>query len=147
MRVRTDGKKERIMSAQSPGERESNEWEREIRALEEKARAAFLAADIATMGQLTTENYVVNSPLQKVVPKKLLLELLQTGRIRHSEFETHIEHISRHGDVVVVMGNDRVVDPPDGAVSLRRYTNVWQCTGGVWRSIARHAHVVSRTMP
>ncbi|TXH74876.1 MAG: hypothetical protein E6Q82_07755 [Thiobacillus sp.] len=52
--------------------------------------------------------------------------------------------MSRHGDTVVVMGRDSVVDPPDGTVSRRRYTNIWKLDGDVWRSIARHAHVVSR---
>jgi hypothetical protein len=42
------------------------------------------------------------------------------------------------------MGVDQVTDPPDGAVSRRRFTNAWRLDGGVWRTIARHAHVVSR---
>jgi len=29
-------------------------------------------------------------------------------------------------------------------VVSRRYTNVWRLENGTWRSIARHAHVVSR---
>ncbi|WP_296767652.1 nuclear transport factor 2 family protein [Thiobacillus sp.] len=64
--------------------------------------------------------------------------------MRHSAYELEIEHMSRHGDTVVVMGRDSVVDPPDGTVSRRRYTNIWKLDGDVWRSIARHAHVVSR---
>ena len=119
-------------------------WERDIRTREEEARAAFLAADVQALEQLWADGYVVNSPLQQVLEKPRLLALLQSGRIRHSAYECEIEHMSRHGDVVVVMGRDRVADPPDGAVSRRRYTNVWQLENGRWRSIARHAHVVSR---
>lgn len=105
---------------------------------------AFLAADVGALEQLWSDGYVVNSPLQQVLPKPRVLELLRTGRIRHSAFEVEIEHMSRHGDVVVVMGRDNVVDPPDGTRSRRRFTNIWQLESGVWRSIARHAHVVSR---
>lgn len=46
-------------------------------------------------------------------------------------------------DQDLIAGHDRMADPPDGLI-LRRYTNVWQHEGGRWRSIARHAHVVSR---
>jgi len=118
-------------------------WEDDIRVCEEKSRAAFLEANVEALEQLWTDSYVVNSPLQQVVEKPRVLALLQSGRIRHSAYEYEIEHLSRHGDVVVVMGHERVQDPPDGVVS-RRYTNVWRLENGTWRSIARHAHVVSR---
>ncbi len=119
-------------------------WEQEIRAREEEARVAFVAADLLALDQLWADGYTVNSPLQQVIAKGQLLEFLRSGRIRHREYEFQIEHVSRHGDVVVVMGADRVVDPPDGTVSRRRFTNIWRLEGGAWRSIARHAHVVSR---
>ena len=120
------------------------EWERDVRALEEEARVAFLSADLQTLDRLWADGYTVNSPLQRVNDKQQLFELLRAGRIRHLTFEPEIEQISRHGDVVVVMGHDTVTDPPDGARSRRRYTNIWQLQDGVWRSIARHAHIVSR---
>lgn len=118
-------------------------WEPEIRAREEELRIAFLAANIPALEELLADAYVVNSPLQQVLEKPRLLELLRTGRIHHSAFEVEIEHVSRQGEVVVVMGHDSVVDPPDGARSCRRFTNIWRSEVGVWRSIARHAHVVS----
>ncbi len=122
-------------------------WEAEIRAREEALRVAFLAVDIPALDQLLADGYSVNSPLQKVLQKPLLIDLLTAGRIRHTAFELAIEHIARYGDVVVVMGRDVVADPPDGAVSRRRFTNVWRREGATWRSIARHAHVVSREAP
>lgn len=122
-------------------------WEREIRALEDEARLAFLAADLNTLGRLWVDDYLVNSPLQRVNGKAQLLELVRTGRVRHLTHEAEIEEMRRHGDVVIVMGNDTVTDPPDGVRSRRRYTNIWQLQDGVWRSIARHAHVVSREPP
>jgi len=120
-------------------------WQEQVRVREEEACAAFLAADLPVLDALWSENYAVNSPLQKVLKKQNLLELLRAGRIRHSDYSFEIEYLGRHGDIVVVMGRDRVVDPPDGMVSDRRYTNIWQLQDGIWRSVARHAHVVSRT--
>ena len=135
------------MTTDLPSSENSIAWEQEIRAREEALRIAFLAADISALEELVADGYVVNSPLQQVLEKPRLLELLRSGRIRHSAFEVEIEHISRQGEVVVVMGRDSVVDPPDGARSRRRFTNIWRREAGVWRSIARHAHVVSSGLP
>jgi hypothetical protein len=133
--------KEALMNTDLPHS-EPVAWEHEIQAREEALRTAFLAANLPALDELLADGYVVNSPLQQVLEKPRLLELLRSGRIRHSAFEVEIEHISRQGEVVVVMGRDSVVDPPDGARFRRRFTNVWRSEGGVWRSIARHAHVV-----
>lgn len=116
------------------------DWESEIRRLEEDARVAFLNADIATLTRLWSEDFIVNSPLERINEKSQVLALLQAGRIRHSTYECEIEHISRHGDVVIVMGQDAVTGPPAGP-GRRRYTNVWQFSNGEWRSIARHAQL------
>lgn len=122
----------------------STTWQDEIRSLEEEARVAFLKVDLPTLEGLWADGFSVNSPLQRVVDREQLLDLLRTGRVRHLAHECEIELMSRYGDVAVVMGRDRVVDPPDGAVSHRRFTNVWQRDNGAWRLIARHAHVITR---
>lgn len=122
-------------------------WEGEIRRAEEQVRDAFLAADADTLNRFWADDFVVNSPLNQVAVRPQVLGLLQAGRIRHTSFEYEIERMSRFGDVVVVMGRDRVTDPPDGVVSLRRFTNVWRLDQGRWRCIARHANVVSRELP
>lgn len=118
------------------------QWEADIRQLEEEARLAFLNADIPTLADLWTDTFVVNSPLERINDRDQVLALLQAGRIRHDTYECVIEHISRHGDVAVVMGQDHVTGPPSGE-ARRRYTNVWQLQDGQWRSIARHAQLIS----
>jgi hypothetical protein len=122
-------------------------WEDEIRRREEQARVAFLTADRTVLEDIWADGFIVNSPLQQVMSKRRVIEALLSGRIRHTAYDVDIEHMTRSGDVVVVMGRDRVVDPPDGTVSSRRYTNVWQWIDGAWRAIARHAHVVVREPP
>lgn len=76
--------------------------------------------------------------------KPRTLALLEAGRIRHTSLTFEIEQMACHGDVVVVMGRDRVTDPPDGTISHRRFTNLWRLDGGTWRCFARHANVVAR---
>ncbi len=117
-------------------------WESDIRRVEEEARVAFLNGDVASLNRLWADEYIVNSPLERLNDKTQVLALLQAGRIRHDTYECEIEHISRHGDVVIVMGQDRVTGPPAGP-ARRRYTNVWQLQNGQWRSIARHAQLLA----
>ena len=121
-----------------------SDWEQAIRAREEENRVAFLAADVAALDRLWTDDFSVNSPLNLVNDKRRTLALLEAGRIRHTSLTAEIEHIYRHADVVVVMGSDRVTDPPDGTVTNRRFTNLWRLEGGAWRCFARHANMVSR---
>jgi ketosteroid isomerase-like protein len=122
----------------------STTWKHDILAREEENRVAFLAADVATLNRLWTDDFLVNSPLNLVNDKRRTLALLEAGRIRHTSLTSEIEHMSRNGDVVVIMGSDRVTDPPDGMITHRRFTNLWRLEEGVWRCFARHASVVSR---
>jgi hypothetical protein len=119
-------------------------WDAEIRAREEALRVAFLNADMRALDDLLADDYIVNSSLHKVLAKPLLMQLLETGRLRHLSFDSRIETMQRTGQTVVVMGGDRVVDGPDRVCSTRRFTNLWQLEDGRWRATARHAHVVSR---
>ncbi|MFL5562643.1 MAG: nuclear transport factor 2 family protein [Gemmatimonadaceae bacterium] len=118
-------------------------WEEEIRELEENGRIAFLAGDTATLAALWDDGLVVNSPLNIINDKGRVLDLLASGRIRHTRDDVVIERITRFGDVVVVMGRDTVDGPPNGALTDRRFTNIWQLRGGSWIMIARHAQVVA----
>ncbi len=119
-------------------------WEHDVRAREEENRVAFLAGDVAVLARLWTDDFLVNSPLSLVNDKPRTLALLETGRIRHSSLTVEIERMSCHGDVVVVMGRDRVTDGSEHAVSHRRFTNLWRLDDGAWRCFARHANVERR---
>jgi hypothetical protein len=117
-------------------------WEQDIRALEEAGRVAFLAADTATLDGMWDDDLLVNSPLNIINDKARVLELLKTGRIRHTFDDVVIERVERYDNVVVVMGRDTVDGPPHGAIMERRFTNVWQLQDGEWKMIARHAQIV-----
>ena len=119
-------------------------WEQDVRAREEENRVAFLAGDVAVLDRLWTDDFLVNSPLSLVNDKPRTLALLEAGRIRHSSLTVEIERMACHGDVVVVMGRDRVTDGPEHTVSHRRFTNPWRLEAGAWRCFARHANVDRR---
>jgi hypothetical protein len=121
----------------------TTDWDQEIRTLEERGRLAFLSGDAPTLAAMWDDRLLVNSPLNVVNDKARVLELLGTGRIRHTSDEVEIEHIARYGDVVVVMGRDSVDGPPTNVLTHRRFTNVWQLQDGAWQMIARHAQVIA----
>jgi hypothetical protein len=93
-----------------------------------------------------SDRLAVNSPLNTVVNKTQLLEMVRSGRIAISSFMQQIEHIERYGDVAVVMGQDAVVYAPPsplaGQTQKRRFTDMWQMENGRWRFIARQATVI-----
>ena len=131
------------MSTAAQHREPATDWEQEIRTLEEQGRLAFLAGDTATLDAMWDSRLLVNSPLNIVNDKARVLDLLGKGLIRHTRDDVEIEHITRYGDVVAVMGRDTVDGPPNNALTHRRFTNIWQLQDGAWRMIARHAQVIA----
>jgi|ERR1043165_1399153 ketosteroid isomerase-like protein len=121
----------------------TDSWKTEIERLEEEARAAFLAQDIARMRQLLAEDFIVNSPLNRIHDRATVLDLLERGIIRHLTYDVNIELITRRAGVVVVMGHDVVRNSEDGPAISRRFTNVWAPVDGAWRIVARQATQVA----
>lgn len=121
------------------GATDGGSWQDEIERLEEESRIAFLAQDIGRLRQLWSENLRVNSPLNRINDRSQVLDLLERGIIRHASLDQHIELMTRHDDVVLVMGHDTVKDAPDGPVITRRFTNVWCASNGSWKLIGRQA--------
>jgi len=130
------------MSLTSPLLPDAPAWQREVEAVENAARLAFLAQDTERLGQLWAEDLVVNSPIQRVLDREQVLDLLARGVIRHASHEVTIETLRRHGDVVVVMGHDVVTEAEGAPPVRRRFTDVWRETASGWRMIARHANAV-----
>ncbi|MGE5236572.1 MAG: nuclear transport factor 2 family protein [Acidobacteriota bacterium] len=119
------------------------EWQRQIDELQEQSRLAFLLRDVGRLRQLWSDRLVVNSPLNRVLDREQVLDLLQRGVIQHASYDEHMENAVRHGDSVVVMGRDVVTDTPGGPPLQRRFTNVWAASGESWQLIARHANPVA----
>ena len=68
------------MSAPLP--QAGSSWDAEIRAREEALRVALLTANVIALDELMADDYIVNASTNKVLAKSLLLQLLETGRLR-----------------------------------------------------------------
>ena len=133
-------------AASAPAGSAAGSWEQEVRAAEQQHRAAFLANDVAALDAMFSDDFVVNSPLNVVVDKPRLLGMVRQGVLTLSSFEQNIDQVRRYGDVVVVMGGDRVVyaapSPNAGQTHRRRFTDLWRQDGARWRFVARQASLI-----
>ena len=128
------------MSGNGIAKSQAAHWRSQIEELQDQSREAFLGRDIARLQSLWAGEFVVNSPMGRVLDRSQALDLLQRGVISHASYDEHVEVIKRHGDAVIVMGHDVITDAPGGPPILRRFTNVWRAAGGSWQLVARHAH-------
>jgi ketosteroid isomerase-like protein len=114
-------------------------WRQQIGELQDEARRAFLAQDVNGMGRILSDDFVVNSPVGRVLTRGEVLDLLRRGVIRHFSYEEQVELMTRRGDLAVVMGREVVTNAPDGPPVTRRFTNIWREAADSWKLVARHA--------
>jgi ketosteroid isomerase-like protein len=130
----------------TPAHSQGNDWEQQIRAAEQRHVKAFLARDTAALDSMFPDDFVVNSPQNRVVGKAELMTMVKRGVLSLSGFEQKIEQIRRFGDVVTVMGEDKVTfaapSPMAGQTQKRRFSDIWQFRGKNWSFIARQATIV-----
>jgi len=113
-----------------------------VAACEDESRRAFVARDCERLSELWSNQLLVNSPINRVHNKQQVLDLLRAGTIAHSSFDAAIEAIEELGDLVVVMGQESIVNVPGSLVVTRRFTNVWRQERGTWQLLVRHANIV-----
>jgi hypothetical protein len=111
--------------------------------LEREQTHAFLERDIARLDELWSDALVVNSPMNRVLEKGKVLELLGAGVIAHHTYDVEIDAVRETDNTLVVMGSDRVTMKPDSPLLHRRFTNVWMREGGRWRMFARQASLTT----
>lgn len=135
--VAQDGE-ETLMSA--------SEAEQQVRERDEQERRAVLERDVDTLHELWSDRFTVNAPSHQIVRRSAVFALIENGTIHYSTFDREIEHVEVLGDVVVLMGRERVLPignaPNAGMEVERRFTNIWQNEDGEWRTVARHASTV-----
>src|ERR1700760_3930516 len=102
----------------------------EIRQLDNEMREAMLRRDVEALKRLCSDDFVVTNPFNRIINKQQMLEGVESGRIKHSVYERHIEYIRIYESTAVVMGRETVVD--DGPTINRRYTEVWLMQDGRW---------------
>jgi ketosteroid isomerase-like protein len=126
---------------------QQEEVESTIRSLEQREVKAVLAKDTAALRKMWAADFTVNSPMNSIqAAGKNTLDRPVMTRMAYQEFERNIEQILVRGEMVITMGNERVVvkanDGQAGRTIKRRYTNIWMKQNNVWQLTARHANEI-----
>lgn len=112
-------------------------------ALEAAARmdAALIDDDHAAFAGGLAADLVVNNPQNAISMPGDTARLNAEGRIRYDSYLRTIEYAGRRGDLVILMGEERVTrkGAPAGEIEVRRFTDIWRQDDGRWRLTARQA--------
>jgi hypothetical protein len=137
-----------VLGCSSAGGPHEDGWEQRVRAAEERHRKAFLANDTTVLDAILANDFIVNSPQNRIIEKAELLGMVRRGVLTISTFEQKIDAVRRFGDIAVVMGVDSVVYAPPapaaGQAHRRRFTDLWQLRDTTWSFVARQASLLPR---
>ena len=115
--------------------------------LEEREHTAMLNRDTVALDRYWADDFIVNTPANKItLSKNELFHLVRIGIFSYTSFDMKIEQIFVKGDVVITMGSETVVPvvnhPKVGQAVNRRFTNIWMKEGSQWKLSARHANEI-----
>lgn len=114
---------------------------REILDVEARRAQAIVAADIATLDELTDDAYAHIETSGRVRDKRGFLAGLADGTVKFSRYELTETNITVSGDVAWVVGAfENEAATPQGAVVKRaRHLRVWVRRNGAWRNVCHQA--------
>jgi ketosteroid isomerase-like protein len=109
--------------------------------------AAVIKDDHAAFAALLAKDLVVNNPQNSISTSGATGRLNASGRISYSSYVRSVEYAGMLGEMVLLMGDERVVpkgdSPMAGKEVRRRFTDVWKMEGGHWVLTARQATIVA----
>jgi len=124
----------------------NNEAEATVRKLSDEEPAAFLRRDPEALARMWSDGLVVTNPLNQLVTKPQVLEMVRSGFLVITSYSRHVEYMKRYAGIVIVVGVEEVIwggrMPNAGKSEKLRFTAVWRNENGTWREVARHANIV-----
>lgn len=103
------------------------------------------AGDAAALTALFHPSYAAHAPNGRVYTLDQTLALVRNGSLARERFVRTQEAVTISGSTGIVIGVDRLEQPPPLARNgerTRRYTNVYLFQKGRWRLLARHFHLI-----
>jgi hypothetical protein len=117
-----------------------------VRKLSDDEAAAFLRRDAGALSGMWSDELVVTNPLNNVVTKQQVLEMVRSGFLIITSYSRKVEYEKKYGDIVILVGAEEVVwggrMPNAGKSEKLRFTAVWRNENGTWREVARHANII-----
>lgn len=115
--------------------------EDELRRIDLDHSRSAQAADAQAVAALTHPSYTAHLPNGQLADRALLLTIVGNGSLARERHQRVHERVFIAGDTGIVIGIDRLEEPPPLARQgerTRRYTNVYVREDGNWRLLARH---------
>lgn len=117
-----------------------------VKRLSDEEAAAFLRRDSDTLSRMWSDDLVVTNPLNTLVTKRQVLEMVRSGFLVITSYSRKVEYAKRYEDIVILVGAEEVVwggrMPNAGKSEKLRFTAVWRNENGTWREVARHANII-----
>ena len=108
---------------------------------------ALITDDHAAFAALLAKDLVVNNPQNSVSIRGATGQRNSSGLISYSRYVRSIEDAGMLGEMVLLMGEERVVpkgdSPMAGKEVRRRFTDAWKMEGDHWVLTARQATIVA----
>ena len=108
---------------------------------------ALIKDDHTAFAALLAKDLVVNNPQNSISIKGATGQRNSSGLISYSSYVRSVEYVGMLGEMVLLMGDERVVpkgdSPMAGKEVRRRFTDVWKMEGGHWVLAARQATIVA----
>lgn len=123
----------------------------EVLAADARRIAALLAGDVATVAELTDEDYTHVETGGSLRDKAGFLALLAQPGFRFVRWHVETNHVRLYGDTAVLTGTYRnVVELPGRGVQPEkhaRHLRVWVRRDGAWRNVAHQATRLEDAQP
>ncbi len=107
---------------------------------------ALVVDDRPAFDSLLASDLVVNNPQNGISIPGATARRAAAGLITYSRYERSIEYAGKLGDMVILMGDERVVPkgsaPMAGKEVRRRFTDIWKMVSGRWVLAARQATII-----
>jgi hypothetical protein len=124
--------------------------EASLRAADAEQMRIIVQADAEAQQAFMHQNYMINGPMNRVLHKEMIVDMLALGKMGNDFFERVIEELAITGNVGIVMGRESVHPTPTSELGMRhgdkvlkrRFTNVFLFEDGKWRFLARQATIV-----
>jgi len=105
---------------------------------------AMMAHDVDGVRTVWAEDFVVNSPDNRVLRREQVIAAMTQDFLDYGDFHKHITFIGEKPEVTVVMGYDTMVPrkgPGAGKKVTRPFTDVWAKRPAGWQLVARQATI------
>jgi ketosteroid isomerase-like protein len=121
---------------------------REVLESNAKLERAIEAGDADALAAHFCPEFRLQNASNRILTADQVIQQFRSGATRFSDYQRDVEAAYASGDVVVLMGQERVRRSDAAAgepATTRRFTSVWRKTAAGWKQIARQATNVSFT--